>query len=297
MKKIFAIAWISLLFCVSSDALGQSFSVLISRGANRYDGCKGDATVVMGSAIEKGDRVRMVHNGYLALLHSSGAIVELKKPGFYAYNSMVELMGKTDNNVVMRYGRYLLEKIRPAQDESELLNVTGAVERGRERLIRMHLPNASDVYGTQVLVRWEPKKSVSKYLITVKNMFDEVVFTEVVATPLFQLDFTDPTFGDESLFILNVRDANNPATRSRDYGLKRLLGDEALAVHRELSHVLEAVEEDTAIGNVLVASFFEERRLLLDASTYYEKAIETASAIESYTQLYGMYLRRNRLNE
>jgi hypothetical protein len=278
-------------------AQDRFFSVVISRGSNMLVRGVAHEKILMGTVVRESDQVSVDQNGYVALLHPSGGFVELQQAGRYDYRVLESRMQSRKSSVLAKYCNFLIEKIYPVQNDVQHLNVTGAVERGEEQVIRLHLPNASDLYGARAHFSWDRSKSTERYEVTVKNMFDEVIAVREVRTPHLELDFAENVFSGETLFIINVRDVDNPRIRSRDYGIKRLSGMEAEAVRRDLEPVLQTVIEGTALGDLLIASFFEERRLLIDASTCYKKAIDISAFPKNYEQLYAMYLRRNRLNQ
>ena len=59
---------------------------------------------------------------------------------------------------------------------------------------------------------------------------------------------------------------------------------------------MSEVDEETALNKYILAGFYEENNLLIDALTSYEEAIELAPDVESYKEAYVEFLLRNGLS-
>ncbi len=295
MKKFLILSVVILFISPVSEAQDQYFSVLLNKGGNRINKGGSWRSLVMGDLVNAQDRVVVENNGYVALLHISGGSMELSTPGTYSYQQLEKILAAGQNSLLAKYGKYLVSRLSSEDGKGQSLNVTGAVERGRPGVIHIHLPNATDVYGEQVVVAWDDDKTTRTYLLTVKNMFDEVIMEREVNRPYVTLNFNEPVLEGQTLMILNVRDKNDRNYRSRDYGLKRLTGAETTNIRQDLDAIKTVASDDTAINNLLIASFFEENKLLVDAATYYHRAINLAPGLDDYKNLYGLYLRRNGL--
>ena len=53
--------------------------------------------------------------------------------------------------------------------------------------------------------------------------------------------------------------------------------------------------EETAISKLILASFYEENGLILDALINYEAALKIEPQVEAYKIAYGKFLKRNKL--
>ena len=76
----------------------------------------------------------------------------------------------------------------------------------------------------------------------------------------------------------------------------RLPGDKSEIVKENLEQLLSEVGGETALNKYILAGFYEENRLLLDALFYYEEAINLAPEVDSFKEAYEEFLFRNGLN-
>ena len=53
------------------------------------------------------------------------------------------------------------------------------------------------------------------------------------------------------------------------------------------------MSEESALNNVIIASFFEENNLYLDALTQYEKAVNKSPEVEDYKVIYEEFMLAN----
>jgi hypothetical protein len=269
------------------------FSVILNKGNNTVSSSRGSSHVVVGSRIDLGDVVKVQNGGYLALLHSSGGNLEITKGGTYNTELLVKMVAAKQTSLLNKYGMYLVNKINSDTNSEENLNITGAVERGNGDLISVHMPRTMDVFGDRAVITWDNSNEDRTFLVTVKNMFDEVISEKVVSDAIVELDFQDKDLRGNTLFIINVRDKENERFRSRDYGLKKLSPNDASIINNELNSLKSVSNEKEALNKLLIASFFEENELLIDASTYYNDAIAMEPKVDDYKNLYKLFLRRN----
>lgn len=248
---------------------------------------------MVGANIHAKDVVNVERGGYLALLHASGSNVEVTKGGTYNIDQLVGMVAARQSSLLDKYGMFLMDKLNPEDNSTENLNVTGAVERGNEALINVHMPRTMDVYGDRAVITWEHSNETNVYLVTIKNMYDEVIDEKETSKPSIELNFNEPTLKDQTLIIINVRDRDNRHYRSRDYGIKKLTGNDASRINHELAAIRALANDRDPINKLLIASFFEEHELLIDASTCYNDAIALEPRLDDYKNLYDLFLRRN----
>ena len=57
------------------------------------------------------------------------------------------------------------------------------------------------------------------------------------------------------------------------------------------------LSEETALNKFILAGFYEEHKLLIDALAAYEEAVRLAPDVDSYREAYEEFLLRNKLKE
>jgi hypothetical protein len=128
-------------------------------------------------------------------------------------------------------------------------------------------------------------------------MFDEVIKSVEISDSQFVLNFTDPILAQEKLVIVSVKAKGEQGIQSGNYGIKPLSNEEATFIKKELDNLKREIsEKESALDKLLLASFYEQNNLLVDALTNYEYAISHNPDVEAFKTAYERFLLRNGLS-
>jgi len=284
-------------FVTSTLAYGQdyTFKVLANKGANEVR--TGDAwqAVKTGASLKAGDELKVSENSYLGLVHASGKPMELKQAGSY---KVADLASKVSggSSVLNKYTDFILSS-NSAEAKKNRLSATGAVHRGLED-VKVYLPQNqhSSIYNNFVIINWE-SKTKGPYVVVFTNMFgDELMKTETPENTI-QVDLNDAKFATESAILVDVKLKADPKSKSEPHLIKRLSPAEQEKVKTSLAEFSAQISEETAFNKYLLAGFYEEHKLLIDAITAYEQAIKMAPDVPTFKESYDEFLLRNKLKE
>jgi len=295
MKKLTLIIFLSLL-AAANQGMAQSyvFRVLAQKGNNTYMHENQELDLKTGSKLVSGDEIVLENDAYVGLLHKTGATMELKKDGKYKIDELNNQMSGTSKSLMNKYANYVISKAESdSKSENQRLNVTGAVHRGKNNLIKVFLPNSVELFENATIIDWNDIEGAEYYIVTYKNMYDETITTEETGSSFIKLDLTDPKFAKERLVIISVTDKNNTSITSDEFGIKKLAAPEFDKINTEYQKLSKELGKESAINNLVLASFFEDHSLLGDAITYYQKAMELSPDVKDYENYYLEFLNRN----
>jgi len=302
MKRIVSYAISLTLFCTAQMVLAQSytFRVLANKGANKVKKASTGqiAALKTGATLKSGDAIIAGQGAYIGLMHKTGRTVEVRKSGTFSVSSLEQKVPKGNSSVASRYAKYVSNKMNEKEGGSykSRLNATGAVSRAvEEGTLNVMLPKSVDVISDKAIIEWESAKEEATYIVTVKNIFDEVILQEETNQTSIELDFNELK-NDAGLYIFNVKDKADESIASGDIGIKRNKEENMEAVSG-LEELKAEVSEDSPLNKLVYASYFEEKGLLLDAMTKYKEAIEMAPEIEDFKEMYDNFLIVNGLTE
>jgi hypothetical protein len=155
------------------------------------------------------------------------------------------------------------------------------------------LPGSIDIFNSEAIVRWKAVEGAEGYTVTLKNIFDDEVYTIDTDKTSVQLDFSSAELANEKLVILNVKTASGEIA-SGDFGIKRLSPDDAVKIAENVEMLKADLSSESALGYIIEASYYEDQNLLLDALTKYEQAIKLAPEVQDFQDLYqGFILKYN----
>ena len=285
------------LVLVGTFVFGQeyAFKVLANKGSNEVK--SGDAwqLVKTGASLKSGDELKISENSYLGLVHATGKPMELKQAGNF---KVADLAGqiKGGTSVLNKYTEFILSS-NSAEAKKNRLSATGAVHRGLED-IKVFLPQNqySGVYNNAAIINWEAKGG-GPYIVTLKNMFDDELMKIETPETSLEIKLDDPKFANESAILVEVKSKADSKSKSDQHLIKKLAPVEQERVKKALAEISTEVKEETALNQFIMAGFYEENKLFIDAITAYEKAIKLAPDVTGYKDAYEEFLLRNKFKD
>jgi len=299
------ILFLALIFIANvTFAQDEMFKVLASKGTNKI--ASGTSTewrsLKIGEKVNKADKITVSEGGYLGLAHKSGKTIEIKKAGTYSAEKLSSEVSAQNAGMGKKYVDFMVGEMTAKNEDMtknrhKYMDVTGSVERG-DNAIHAFVPKEAFFLNSQNLVKWQPVKGVKTYVVKVTNMFDEPIFkietTESSAMiDLSKIDMKD----DNQVYILSISSKENPNLKSDEYALKHLSKDKTTIVTQQSTELKKEFSEESALNRVVMASFYEENKLILNAVENYESAIKLEPGVEDYKVAYGRFLQRNNLAE
>ena len=281
---------------VSSLTFGQdyAFKVLANKGSNEVKSGDGWLAVKTGTSLKSGDELKISENAYLGLVHSSGKPIEIKQAGSY---KVADLAAKVSGgtSVLNKYTDFILSS-NSAESKKNRLSATGAVHRGGPEDITVFLPENqySSIYNSTVIINWEAKGN-GPYVVTLKNMFEDELFRAETPEKTLQVNLSEPKFANEAAILVEVRSKVDGKSKSEQHLIKKLAPAEQERVKKALAEINGQVKEESALDNLILAGFYEQNKLFIDAITAYEKAIKMAPDVPSYKEAYDEFLLRNKI--
>lgn len=297
MKKGRSLLLVGAFFMSFSAVFGQgdyAFKVLANKGTNEVKSGDTWMAVKTGAVLSEKDEIKLSENSYVGLVSSKGKPLELKSSGSY---KVVDLLSKvqTGSSVLNKYTDFILSS-NSAEAKKNRLSATGSVKRGGDGALHMYLPenNNADVFNNTAVVSWEGNKK-GPYIVTLKNMFDEELAKIETPETSAQINLAAPEFANESAILVDVMSKNDLKTKSDQHLMKKLNNTQAEKVKKDLAEFSSQVSDETALNKFILAGFYEEKKLYIDAIAAYEQAIKMAPDVPSYREAYEEFLYRNKL--
>jgi hypothetical protein len=204
----------------------------------------------------------------------------------------------TGSSVLHKYTDFILSS-NSAEAQKNRLSATGAVHRavGGEAGIKLMLPEYqhSGIYNTQAVVNWDGSKVSGPYVVTLRNMFEEVLLKTETPETSYKIDLTDPLLAQENAILIEVSSKANPKEASKQYLIKKLSPADRKKVEDAFNEIKDQVSEESALSAYILAGFYEQNGLYIDAITAYEEAVKRAPDVPTFKESYEEFLLRNGL--
>src|SRR5688572_23797246 len=283
------------LVLVSSFTFGQdyAFKVMANKGSNEVKSGDTWQPLKTGASLKSTDELKLVDNAYIGLIHATGKPLEMRQSGSYKVADLAAKIGG-GSSVVNKYTDFILSS--NAETKKNKLSATGAVHRATETAaIKVMLPEKyADVYNTTAVINWDGNKALGPYVVVVKNVFeDELARFETPETTL-TIDLSQAKLASEVAILIEVSSKNNPKQISKQHMIKKMAAADKDKVKTSLTGLMGEVSDPTALNKFILAGFYEENNLLIDAIVAYEEAVKLEP---SYQESYDEFLLRHALKK
>jgi hypothetical protein len=237
------------------------------------------------------------------MVHSSGKTKEIKTAGTYNIKELASTISASTQNIASKYADFVISKMSPEEKEAnrrKYASVTGAVERGDDNeTLKIFMPTSVSVYNPEVMIRWEPVAEENPtYVIKLKDLFEQTIMVAETTETNYTINFSDAKLAGaivENLVLVNVSVKGNEDLKSKNAAIELFGKDDAASFEVELKELQANLGEQSSINNLILAEFYEENNLLLDALTSYEHAIKMSPDVEYYKEAYDEFLLRTGL--
>jgi hypothetical protein len=304
MKKAAILSSLIMFCAVLSYGQSYVFSTLVSKGQNKYLNGSSWASIKPGAKIGKTSKISVAQGGYLALMHSSGRTYEVKTSGMYEVSKLEARLSQGTSSFTQKYGKFVANNMVEGEGKFADYSTTGSVTRGDQGVISILGPTADakvSVLEEQVFtLRWATNKKVTTYNVKIKNLYEDVLIEKEVTKPEIEINLKewDVIAGDQPYLLIvsdkdNQEDVNSKNYEGKDMPFYVVGGGDAIS--KEYKTLMKEINESSALDNLVLAAFFDQNGLKLNAVDCFVKAMTLEPEIEYYKEVYQDYLKANKL--
>jgi len=291
---IFAFSLLGLLF--QAKAQTALFNVLASKGNVKYvaAGSTEEKVIRIGAKLFSNDKIVVGESAYLGLASTNGKTIEIKRTGTYEVSKLSSEIASQNASVSKKYVDFLAGEINNngqdmAKNKYKYMKVTGSVDRGGEAFT-IYAPKISYVLmNAPLYVKWTAKDSVETYKVTLSNIFDEELYSIETTSTSTIIDLPLYNVGKDADLFIVVTDKKNVNTKTDKINIKSLMAKDA-ELSNQAKELKSELAEQTALNKFVLASYYADQDLVMNAVEQYEAAIALEPEVEDYKVVYGEYL-------
>jgi hypothetical protein len=291
MKTSGAIISLALILTINCAVHAQdyTFKVLVNKGKNEVKSGNTWQPIKTGAVLKQSDEVKIVDNSYLGLVHASGKPMELKQAGNYKVIDLSARVSAGGTSVLNKYTDFILSS---NSTKGNKMAATGAVHRGGLST-QVYLPKVENavVYGDKFILDWE-KDETGPYVVSLKSMFGDDLYTATTSDQTVSINLTDPKFTNEDNIVVQVY-PEGKTDKAQDFMVKRLSIADKERIKNQLAAEIGDTDQSNALGKLILAGFYEQNKLFIDATTAYLEAIQLAPDVDEFKEDYNNFLIRN----
>ncbi|MCI0751068.1 MAG: hypothetical protein L0Y35_04465 [Flammeovirgaceae bacterium] len=298
--KTYKLTLTIVLFAVSVALFGQdyAFKVMASKGTNEVK--SGDAWQPLrtGTSLKSTDEVKLADNAYIGLIHATGKPVELREAGNY---KVADLASKVSggSSVLNKYTDFILSS-NSAEAKKNRLSATGAVHRATDKYaISVMLPESqhASIYNNKATVTWDGSKVAGPYIVIVMDLSEEELIKNETPETTYTIELADAKLANVPALLVVVKSKADPNQTSKNYVVKRVKPEEKEKIKKLMEPMGTEVVEETALNKFILAGFYEENNLIIDAIGAYEEAVKLAPDVPTFREAYDEFLLRHNLKK
>ncbi len=291
----------------SLNAFGQStlFKVITSQGDIKVTSNGQTSAISSGQRLNSGSQVAVGSNSYLGLIHISGSTMEVKQAGNYDVTELAKKFTTEQSSFTGKYADYVVSRMTSSEESAKNYNYTGAVKRdiaGAKEII-LWAPSESTENVVNILqtipvqLNWSEVEGINSYVVRVKT-FDEskTLYSQITTSNSLTVDLSklEPTTDTPYFIEVSANGSSSKVVQSKKpfYLLDNASSD---AITQNLDKIKSKVDTESAIGNLIIASFYEENGFTMYAISSYQKAVQLEPNVSEYKEVRNIYFNNHQL--
>jgi hypothetical protein len=135
-------------------------------------------------------------------------------------------------------------------------------------------------------------------VVSLKSIFGDDLYSTETNDSTLTINLLDPKYVNEDNILIEVYPKGQETKKpSPPYIVKKLSKADKDRIKTQLNEISSTTTEENALNKRILAGFFEQNKLFIDASSAYLDAIRLAPDVAEYREAYNNYLLRNGLKE
>ena len=285
------VAFLTIMVTGVAAQQATQFTVSTQKGQNEVQSPTGKKPLKTGLVLKEEDVLVLGEGSYVALIPKPGGIPkELKKAGTYPVKDLLQGV-KAGASVLNKYTEFMLSS--NSDERKNRLSATGAVHRGLEN-IKVFLPENpnNEVLNSTLVVQWESKTPVQgAYVVKVTDIFESELYSQEVNGNKTTINLNDSKYTKYPIKV-NVYSKQDARTASAGY-IVNMISNKSKSDKLKGEVTELGLTEETAINKFVLAGFYEEKGLFIDAIAAYEDAMKLEPEVDSYKEAYHEFLVRS----
>ncbi|MGE5401259.1 MAG: hypothetical protein ACM3S2_12710 [Ignavibacteriales bacterium] len=277
------------VLCLGQDYL---FTVIASSGKVLFSSKDRDnwTPLTAGSKLLRGDRIKLEDSCYLGLCYFNGRTLELAGEGLYLADALSDNLAGENTSVTKKFTDFIMNEII-VKNKSKDMKYLSAVARQNLTYIDKDFPSSTILIDSIVTFRWYPVKNTKVFAFRLMSPASRTVLLHEVQDTSVTVNISPLNLQPDSCYMWYVFDPENPALTS-DSGCIRV---PSMAYMKNIQDSLRELKNDltdekSPLNQIIIATFFENNHMALNALEHYDKALPYFNQIEEFQKKYILFL-------
>lgn len=288
--KIFSLVLVLLL---TTSAFSQNFlfKVIASKGkCTVQKKASGNwEPLNTGATLSAGDKLKLEANDYLGLLHVKGKSFELKGAGSYS----VDELSKSASNMqttMQKFAGFVLNE-SANKKKSDNMRTLGAVVRANPDAVEVFFPSFTTLTSNVLTAQWYAASNEKiNYTFELLNNENRSLFIKETSDTVITVDLAPMNLIPNQNYKWLVYKSGQHNSLSDTLQFCILDKQKITSINDSVSLIKSAIDPNSAVDLLLLAGFYENNKLNIDAKNTYEKLLESVPGVGDYFNIYASFL-------
>jgi hypothetical protein len=290
-------------YSLSAHAQGgkEAFKVLATKGNNTVvqSGESSATPLVIGAKVFDQQIIHIADGGYLSMIHATGKSIELKKAGAYPVKDLVAQAGQATAGLASKYANFVIGELTRNdldinKEHRKNMTVTGSVERSTgAHALAVSVPRSLVILRNQLTVNLASNEANGSFTYTLMNMFEETLATGSFKGNSLTVTLPDSREVTDQGVLLVIKDAVNSSRSSKAINISMTNEQARKNIEQEIKQLSAELSEENAVNKLVMSSYFEEKRLFVEAEQHLKDAVSMAPDVEAYSMALRQFYKRN----
>lgn len=306
MKKVYVLFGLLILLAFNGYAQ-YAFKVLASKGSHQVLSNGHWKSLAAGDPLNPKEKLKLSSGGYIGLIHSTGKTLELKSTGTYSVSDLEAKIITGTSTFGQKYGKFVAEGMFAGNpDAKSNYNKTGSVNRAGEKTsIVLYAPlKIKALKHKPLTLNWNDCGEAHIYTITLKNFYNEEVYSVESKTNTVSIDFNNDVIpeGSNGHYLIQVVSKTDPSystnstnwgneSKNQIYSIEVIDSEQSAMIEKKINDLLEELDFSSPLDQMVLAAAYEQEDLMTYAVESYRKAKALAPDVDHYRTQYEEYIK------
>ena len=295
MKTSMIIITIFLFFLLFVNGFSQTqlFTVIASIGSSeiKHSVETNWQQISTGKKIFSGDTLKILPQGYLGLAHSTLNTVELNKEGIYSADTLAAQIDLTSKTVTKKLVAFIIDEMAEKKKSTGEMRTLGAVVRLSREKIDVNLPSDVFLFDTTFTFSWYPNSNSEEYIFQLLNPSLKTIYMKETSDTVLNLDLQELNLQEMETYKWLVFDKENNRSASDTINFNLISKAQKSSIENDLySLSLENNDDQEVLDHLILAAYFKENKLYLEAIKEYKKIVKIQPDVDEFWEEYLQFL-------
>ncbi|MBL1213638.1 MAG: hypothetical protein D8M61_09860 [Ignavibacteriae bacterium] len=281
------------LLCLNVYSQKQLFTIIASGGNSeiKHNGETNWQKISTGKKIFTGDTIKIFAKGYLGLAHSTLNTVELNEEGIYSADTLAAQIDLTSKTVTKKLVAFIIDEMAEKKKSTGEMRTLGAVVRLSREKIDVNLPSDVFLFDTTFTFSWYPNSSSEEYIFQLLNPSLKTIYMKETSDTVLNLDLQDLNLQETETYKWLVFDRENDKSASDTINFNVISKARKNSIKNDLySLSLENNDDQELLSHLILAAYYKENHLYLEAIKEYKKIVEMQPNVDEFWEEYLQFL-------